>query len=92
VRSASFSVTGSPLQALLFDRQTAQRSARLFFLGQCAASLLLLLVLTAGALAVVASVSTLVSTKNLIGYANLDTRQSVDIQNSSDEKQRPPQQ
>jgi hypothetical protein len=91
MRSASFSVTDPPLQAMLFDRPTGQRSARLFFLGQCAGSLVLVLVLTAGVLAVGALVSVLVSTNNLLTNPNLDARQSVAIQNSGDQRQRTPQ-
>jgi hypothetical protein len=91
MRSASFSLTGSPLQAKFFDRKKARRSAGLFVLGQFAGSLVLVLVLTAGVLAVGALVSVLVSTNNLLTNPNLDARQSVAIQNSGDQRQRTPQ-
>jgi len=91
MRNSSFSVTDSRFQALLFDRQKARRSARLFFLGQCAGSLLLLFVLTAGALAIVATISVLASTRDLIGNANSDAQQSVELRNSGNERLLSPQ-
>jgi len=91
MRSASFSLTGSPLHAKFFDRKKARRSARLFVLGQFAGSLVLVLVLTAGVLAVGALVSVLVSTNSLIANPNMDARQSAESQNSGDKRQPAPQ-
>lgn len=91
MRSAGFSLSGSALQAKFFDRKKARRSAGLFVLGQLAGSLVLVLVLTAGVLAIGALVSILVSANKLIANPNMDARQSADIQNSGGEKQRPPQ-
>jgi hypothetical protein len=72
--NASSSVTQSALQPLLLDQQAARRTLRLFLLGQCAGSLLLVLVLAAAALEVVATVSVFESTTNLIENANTDAR------------------
>ena len=91
VRNASFFLTDSPNRPLRFDRQTARRSTRLFVFGQCAGSLVLLLVLTASALALVATISLMASTKDLIGNANSDARQSAEVPDSSDQVPRPPQ-
>jgi hypothetical protein len=92
MRNSSFSVTDSRFQALPFNRQKARRSARLFFLGQCAGSLLLLFVLTAGALAIMATISVLASTRELIGNANSDSQQSVELRNSGNLRQSSPKQ
>jgi hypothetical protein len=91
VRSARFFFTDSPHQPLRFDRQTAQRFAGLSLIAQCSGSLVLLLVLTTSALAIVATISILVSVKDLISNANSDWMRSVEIQNSRDEKPRHPQ-
>jgi len=88
VRNASFFLPDLPHQTLRFGRQPAQRTGELSFIAQCAGSLVLLLVLTASALAILATISILVNVRDLMSNANSDTRQSVEIQNSSD--MRPP--
>ena len=90
MRNARYSVIVSPLQPLLCNRRTAQPSARLFFLGRCVGSLLLLIVLTAGALGVVSTILVFESTKDLMGNT-MDPWQSMHLQSSGNEGQGPRQ-
>jgi hypothetical protein len=92
MRSVSFSVTESPLRTFRYGRHHAQHPARLFMLGQCAGSLLLLLVITAGALAIVATIAVFASTKELIGDSATESRQNVHTQKSVDVQLSLPQQ
>jgi hypothetical protein len=90
MKHSGFSVVRSPFHPL-HRKGAMARPGWPIFLGQSAGSLLLLLVMTAGALAILATISVLTSTKDLVGSTNVKATQIVEIQPSGDERQLPPQ-
>lgn len=91
MRNAGFTVIDSPLRPYHLGRQLGRQPASLFLLGQCAGTLLLLLVVTASAIAVVAAVSVIVSTRDLVDDAATNASKSGQVQAPVDVKLSLPQ-
>lgn len=90
MRSLNVSVIDSKFHRINRRRRKTQPSAWPLFFGQSAGSLVLVLVIVASAVAILATISVLTNTKDLVGATNVNATQAVQPQPSADVSQLPP--